>query len=116
MGFGQLERASPERAGRDAAQLLRDVRELLDREGEETPRRSRPLLPQVVAGRGELDQPLQVAPAGAGGTGPDGLPLLVGLEEPVRAEGGEAAREAVRVGPGVGAQAFGRAERIRSIS
>ncbi len=66
--------------------------------------------------RGDLDEPLEVAPFGSGRPEPDHFPLLVGLEEPPCLEGGEPAGEAVGVGHRVDAQVFGSEERIWTIS
>ena len=97
-------------------EFLRDRLELLQREGEEPPGGGGSPLLEVDAGRGELDQPLEVLPLGTGGAEPEDLPLLVRLEVAAFSKGFEAARDAVGAGRGGEAQAFGRAARIRSIS
>ena len=86
------------------------------REGEETDRGLVAALPDVDSRGRDLDQALEAAAVGARGPDPGGLPLLVRVEIAPLAEGRETSCEALRVGRRERAQAFGRVERIRTIS
>ncbi len=110
------ERLVGEGPRRQALEVQRGIRELFEREREEPGGGLPASSPEVDAGRRDLDQPLEVTAILSGGTEPDRLPLLVGLEEPAFAQGVEPSREAFRFGRRGFAQAFGRAERIRSSS
>lgn len=102
--------------GRKAAKVRRSVRELFEGELEDPERRGSAVALEVDSGGRELDQALEVTALVPLGVAPDLFPVLVGFEEPPLAERGEPARETVRLGGRGAGQAFGRAERIRSIS
>lgn len=108
--------ARPNLARREAVELVRGVRELREGEGEEGRSGSEPPRREVNPSRGDLDQPLEVPLPVPDRADPDRLPVLVRLEESARREGGEPPVEAVAVAGQGSAQAFGRAERISSIS
>jgi hypothetical protein len=97
-------------------EIGRRVRELFEREPEEAGRRGGPALLEVDAGGGDLDQALKVPPIRLAAAEPGGFPLLVGLEEAPVQIGLQPSCETGRV-EGVGnGQAFGRSDRMRSIS
>ena len=92
-----------------------DIRQLLDGEGQKPASGSRPSLLAVNARRRELDQALEVPAVGAGRAEPDGFPLFMGFEESPVSKCGETSRDALLVRQLGNSQAFGSAERIRSI-
>lgn len=114
--LGDLQGPCPDLGGGEAVEAVRGVRELGKGEGEERRGGTDPSCGEVDASRGDLDQPLEVPPPSAFRAEPDGLPLLVSSEVETGPEGVEPPGEGFAVAGQGRVQAFGRAERISSIS